>query len=390
MSPKSKKEYLKSIVPRYRKADRKQKKIILDEFCNVCGYHRKYAIKLLNNTLVRVIQKPKKNKKSGRRPKYNKKPIINALKKIWESSNYPCSKRLKFIIPIWIPHYETEFEFLSEENRSLVLKISPASIDRLLKPIRPKFNKRGLSTTKPGSLIKKRIPIQTNQWDETKPGFVEADTVAHCGSSTAGQYALTIDLVDIATGWTEQRAIWGKGQLTVKKQINHIEQALPFPLLGFDSDNGSEFLNYHLLHFFTERKRPVKFTRSRPYKHNDNAHVEQKNWSIIRQWLGYSRFDNPETVPLLNNLYTSEWRLYHNFFLPSVKLIDKKRIGSQIIKKHDDPRTPFQRLLASKHISNNIKHSLEKQFLSLNPFKLLSAIEKKLDLIFLSVSFDSK
>ena len=379
MSPQSKKEYLKSIVHRYKKANRKDKKNILDEFCNVCGYHRKYAIKLLNNTFARVNPKPKKQKKKGRRSVYNKKTIINALKEIWKASNFPCSKILKAIIPIWLPGYEETFSSLSCEDKKLILAISPATIDRLLKPIRPKINKRGLCTTKPGTLIKKRIPIQTNQWDESRPGFVESDTVAHCGSSTAGQYALTIDLVDIATGWTEQRAIWGKGQLGVRDNLAHIESTLPFPLLGFDSDNGSEFLNYHILRFYQNRKKPVKFTRSRPYYKNDNAHVEQKNWSIIRQELGYDRFDNPDIVPLLNELYCNEWRLYNNFFRPSVKLISKKRAAAKIIKKHDAPKTPHQRILESSYIAKSTKDALNAIFSLLNPFVLRKAIDAKTD-----------
>jgi hypothetical protein len=231
-------------------------------------------------------------------------------------------------------------------------------------------------------LLKKHIPIKTNQWDETRPGFLEADTVAHCGESMAGMFAFTLDCVDIATTWTEQRAVWGKGEAGVLQQIKDIEDSLPFPLLGFDSDNGSEFLNYHLLRHFHERKQPIQFTRSRPYHKNDNAHVEQKNWTHVRQWLGYQRFDNPGVIPLLNKLYTSEWRLYHNFFLPSVKLIEKKRIASRTIKRYDTPKTPYQRVMESTDISDEIKHSLENQFEKLNPFRLRRNMEKKLDKIF--------
>jgi 5S rRNA maturation endonuclease (ribonuclease M5) len=191
-------------------------------------------------------------------------------------------------------------------------------------------------------------------------------------------FAYTIDCVDIATGWSEQRAVWGKGETDVLEQIKQIEKSLPFPLLGFDCDNGGEFLNYHLLRHFAQRQRPVQFTRSRAYHKDDNAHVEQKNWTHVRQWLGYQRLDDPKMVPLLNNLYRQEWRLFHNFFCPSVKLLSKERIGSKTIKHHDRPKTPYQRILESPHISLKVKQNLSKQLEKLNPFVLRDAMEKRL------------
>ena len=311
MSPRSKKEYLDVVHPRYKHASKKDKAAILDEFCQVCGYHRKHAIRLLRK--YKRFTKPKPKKK-GRKPIYDKKALLKPLKKIWLKANLPCSKRLKAILPLWLPGYIQIHGMLPEKLINGLLSLSPATIDRFLKHTRIKYNKRGRSTTKPGTLLRKKIPISTNQWDESRPGFLEADTVAHCGESLAGMFAYTIDFVDIATGWTEQRAVWGKGEAGVLEQIKDVEQSLPFPLLGFDSDNGSEFLNYHLFRHFTERKRPVQFTRSRPYHKDDNAHVEQKNWTHVRQWLGYHRLSNRDVVPLLNNLYTQEWRLFHNFF----------------------------------------------------------------------------
>ncbi|MFQ5455869.1 MAG: integrase [Nitrospirota bacterium] len=293
----------------------------------------------------------------------------------------PCSKRLKVIIPLWLPFYAKEFEKLPSDTINLLHKISSATIDRLLKPVRIKYKTRGRCTTKPGTLLKKHIPIKTNQWDESRPEFIEADSVAHCGDTTSGQYALTIDAVDIATGWTEQRAIWGKGEADVLFQIKDIESKLPFVLLGFDCDNGSEFLNWHLLRHFSNRRSPIVFTRSRAYHKDDNSHVEQKNWTHVRQWLGYHRFDNPEIVPLLNELYTKEWRLFHNFFCPSVKLIQKKRVVSKTIKYYDNPKTPYQRVLESPYVNIHIKRSLKEQFDSLNPFKLRKSIENKLEKI---------
>jgi hypothetical protein len=195
-------------------------------------------------------------------------------------------------------------------------------------------------------------------------------------------FAYTIDCVDIATGWSEQRAVWGKGEAGVLEQIHHIEQSLPFCLLGFDCDNGSEFLNYHLVRHFTQRRRPIQFTRSRPYHKDDNAHVEQKNWTHVRQWLGYERLDDPRVVPLLNHLYTQEWRLFHNFFCPSAKLIAKQRVGSKTIKRYDQPKTPYQRVMESPHVPSCVKHNLSVHLETLNPFVLRKAMEEKLKQIF--------
>jgi len=379
MSPRSKREYVETIFLRYKNASRKEKTAILDEFCIVCGYHRKYAIRLLRR--FKRFTKPK-SKKRGRHPVYHKKEILKPLKKIWLTANLPCSKRLKAILPLWLPGYAQKFDNLSSEVTNALLTVSPATIDRILKPSRVHYKKRGRATTKPGTLLRKQIPIKTDQWDETRPGFLEADTVAHCGESLAGMFAYTIDCVDIATGWTEQRAVWGKGQTGVLEQIHHIEQSLPFPLLGFDCDNGSEFLNYHLMRHFTQRRQPVQFTRSRPYHKDDNAHIEQKNWTHIRQWLGYQRFDSPDVIPLLNTLYTKEWRLFHNFFCPSMKLFSKERVGSKTIKRHDPPKTPYQRIIESPHMPDDMKERLTTQLQSLNPFSLRQAMELKLKKIF--------
>ena len=379
MSSRSKREYLEAIYLRYRRASRKGKAVILDEFCATCGYHRKHAIRLLRK-FKRFI-KPK-HKKKGRKPLYNKEAIVKPLNRIWLAANLPCSKRLKAVIPLWLPGYIQNYGDLDKEVTDALLTISHATIDRLLGRVRVKYKGRGRSTTKPGTLLRKQIPIKTNQWDESRPGFLEADTVAHCGTSMAGMFAFTIDGVDIATGWTEQRAVWGKGEEGVMIQVKDIEQSLPFELLGFDCDNGSEFLNYHLLRHFTERKRPVQFTRSRAYHKDDNAHIEQKNWTHVRQWLGYHRFDNPVIVPLLNKLYTTEWRLFHNFFCPSVKLIAKERIASKTIKRYDIPKTPYQRIMESPYITDDVKHSLTIVFKKLNPFDLRKEIEDKLKKIF--------
>ncbi len=379
MSPQSKKEYLAAIVKRYKNASRSGKHLILDEFCAATGYHRKHAIRLLRG--FKRFTKPQP-KRRGPKPVYHSPELLKALKNIWLAANLPCSPRLKALLPLWLSSYAPTFGVLASQVLRDLERISVATIGRLLKPVRSQYKKRGRATTKPGTLLRKQIPLKTNQWDESRPGFLEADTVAHCGDSMAGMFAFTVDGVDIATGWTEQRAVWGKGESGVLEQVHHIEQSLPFPLLGFDCDNGGEFLNYHLFRHFTERKKPVQFTRSRAYHKDDNAHIEQKNWTHVRQWLGYDRLDNPKVVPLLNDLYTQEWRLFHNFFLPSVKLLAKERIASKTIRRYDPPKTPYQRVMESPLVTPAIKRELTAQLKTLNPFQLRAAIEMKLKKIF--------
>ena len=374
MSPVARKEYVQAIVARYQQAGRKEKGRILDEFCRICGYHRKHAIR----TLRPAKHRQPARRKPGRTSRYRTPAIMVVLHRVWQTAHYPCSKRLKAILGAWMAPYEQTFGRLAPWVKAAVARISPATIDRLLVQERLRVKRTGLSTTKPGTLLKQHIPIKTHQWDETRPGFLEADTVAHCGESMAGQFVLTLDLTDLATGWTEQRALWGKGERGVVEQLVSIEAALPFPILGFDCDNGTEFLQWHLVRYFQDRTTPVQFTRSRPYQKNDNAHVEQKNWTHVRQWLGYLRFERPRLVELLNDLYTTEWRLFLNCFLPSAKLQHKTRIHSQIIKVHDDPQTPYQRLLDSEHLPQRAKDHLTALYQTLNPFHLRQAIDAKI------------
>jgi hypothetical protein len=379
MSPGARMECVESIYLRYKKASRKEKTSILTEFCSTCGYHRKHAIRLLKN--FKRFTKPKP-KKRGAPSVYNKPSVTGPLERIWLAANLPCSKRMKAVIPLWLPGYVKEYGALALDVVKALYRISPPTIDRILKPLRAKYRLKGRCTTKPGTLLRKQIPIKTNQWDEFKPGFVEADTVAHCGDKIEGDYANTVDLVDIATGWTEQGASWGKGEIGVLAGLKDMESRIPFPILGFDADNGGEFINHHLMRHFSDRVRPVQFTRSRPYHSDDNAHVEQKNWTHVRQWFGYHRLDKRRIVEMMNDLYRSEWRLYHNFFQPSTKLIEKKVIASKTVKRYDSPKTPYERVLESKHVALSVKRALKEQFETLNPFQLRKAIELKLKKIF--------
>jgi hypothetical protein len=379
MSPRSKQEYLATIAARYQHAAGSEKTRLLDEVCVTCGYHRKHAIRRLNQPYR--IRKPASHKR-GKSSRYHAPEVLEPLKRIWLAANLPCSKRLKVLLPLWLPGYQQEFGSLGPAVQQALRTISAATIDRLLASTRTHYRGRGRSTTKPGTLLRKQIPIKTNQWDETRPGFLEADTVAHCGESLLGDFVYTINFVDIATGWTEQRAGWGKGETGVLQQIQDVEACLPFSLRGFDCDNGSEFLNYHLLRYFSQRHQPIQFTRSRPYHKNDNAHIEQKNWTQVRQWLGYHRFDNPAVVPLLNQLYTQEWNQFHNFFCPSVKLIEKQLVAGKTIKRYDIPKTPYQRILEAA-VPVSVKRRLQKQFKILNPFHLRKKMEQQLKIIFL-------
>ncbi len=375
MSQPSRREYLKKIRPRYQRAGRKHKQLILNEFCLNCGYERKYAIKLLNKPITCRKSPP------GPKATYGEAER-KVLAYLWRQTDYLCSKRLKTALPIWLPHYERHKGPIDPDVLKRLTRISPATIDRLLKPIRAKLKRRQRCGTRPGTLLRTQIPIRAEAWNVFVPGYLEADTVAHCGGSLAGSFIWSITYTDIFTGWTESRAVWNKGAEGVVMQTKKLEATLPFPILGFDCDNGSEFLNYHLVRYFTDRKNPVCFTRSRPYHKDDNAHVEQKNWMHVRQLFGYERFEHPELLERMNDLYQQEWSWFQNFFCPSMKLIHKERIKSRWVRKHDEPITPYQRLLKWKELSIDKRQELEKTYEQLDPIAIKAKIESKLKRIF--------
>jgi hypothetical protein len=370
----SKREYLLAIWERYQRVGRRFKSKILDEFCAVCGYTRKYAIDLLSHKRRRRRRKP------GPRRRYDGE-VLEPLKVIWQAAEQLCSKRLKAALPLWLPFYEQERGPLAEPVRQKLLQISAASIDRLLKKERAHYRGKGLCGTRPGGLLKHQIPIRTDNDDVDRPGFLEADTVAHCGNSLSGDFIWSITFTDIFCQWTENRATWNKGAEGVLGQVKDVEANLPFELLGFDVDNGSEFLCFHLWRYLLDRSRPVPLTRSRPYRKNDQAHVEQKNWTHVRQLLGYQRLEQPELVPLINELYRT-WGLLHNFFCPNLKLLSKTRKGAKTIRKYSPPQTPYQRLLETQHLNQEQKQKLQNQFQQLNPLQLKREIEQQLKLVF--------
>ncbi|MCS5709001.1 transposase family protein [Candidatus Berkiella cookevillensis] len=383
MGYQEKKSYLQAILLRYVNDDRSKKSAILNEFCAVCGYNRKYAIQLLKKKPV------KEKKRAGPKPVYDKPALLEPLKQIWFTADQPCGKRLKPIIKLWLPSYESTYGSLAPEIRHRLLSISPATIDRLLKPIRATNKLKGRCTTKPGSLLKSHIQIQFSHWDITRPGYVEADTVAHCGDSVAGRFAWSLTVTDIFTGWTENRAMWNKEGGSVYERISDIEKVLPFEVLGFDCDNGGEFINHALHDYFTKREKPVQFTRSRPYKKNDNAHVEQKNWTHVRNLFGYDRLDKKKTVVLMNDLYRNEWSLLQNHFMPSMKLKSKERIGAKYKKQYEPAKTPYERVLESDSVADTTKEKLQAIHAALNPFTLKKIIETKLVEIFKHIKVSS-
>jgi hypothetical protein len=301
---------------------------------------------------------------------------------IWLATDQLCSKRLKVALPLWLPYHEQLHGPLDPDLRTKLLAVSPATLDRLLRPIRARYGGKGLGGTKPGSLLRQHIPIRTTSLDLTVPGHLEADAVAHGGRSLAGDFVWSLTFTDIASTWTENGAVWNRGARDVLDQVRQLEQRLPFPILSFDSDNGAEFLNHHLWRYFFDRAQPVAFVRSRPYHKNDQAHVEQKNWTHVRQLLGYERFGDPAVVAWINELYRTAWDPLQNFFCPSMKLAEKKRVGARYVKKHDVPQTPYQRLLASPAVSTAAKAQLQQQFATLNPFVLKKEVERKLKIIF--------
>jgi hypothetical protein len=364
-------EALERLKQRYQQRGRKGKSRLLDEFCEHYGYERKYAIKLLRGTLLT----PKGRVRPG--PARTYEPILEIVERVWRSAEQPCGKRLAPALELWLPHYARHYGRLLPCQKKLLEEVSPATLDRLLTESKSR-TLRGLCGTRPGTLLRRQIPIQGEVWDEKRPGFMEADSVAHCGSSLAGSFIWSLVYTCLASTWTEGRAVWNKGSHGVLEQTKDVEKSLPFAIRGFDFDNGSEWLNWTLIRYLQVRPQPIRLTRSRPYHKDDNAHVEQKNWMWPRQLLGYNRLEDPACVELINTLYKETWGPLHNFFLPSMKLKSKQREGSHWVRKHDQPQTAYQRLLSSQSLSSKQRRRLRDWYLSLDPFTLATQVEAQL------------
>jgi hypothetical protein len=372
MSQELKKEALVKLQARYGRRSREGKSRMLDELCEDYKYERKYAIKLLGGHLPVPSGRPR----PGPEPRYAEiEPVVRT---IWLAAEQPCGKLLAPVLKQWLPYYESRYEKLPGRQRKLVNQISPATLDRLLEQARMRHPGRGRCGTKPGSLLKTQIPIRTGTWDLTKPGFIEADSVAHCGGSLAGDFIWSLTYTDIFSAWTEGRAVWNKGAAGVVAATEDVERDLPFELLGLDSDNGSEFLNHHLWDYLAKRKKPVEFTRSRPYHKNDNAHVEQKNWMWPRQLLGYGRLEDQRVVGLISSLYKEIWGPLHNFFIPCLKLKEKWREGSHWKKRYELPQTAYERLKIPGRLSRERRKQLRDEYETLNPFDLKDRMESRL------------
>lgn len=367
MSRKSRDELLAAIYPQYLEANRAERKALRNSFVLATGYGRKYAIRLLERGPKRVTQPKTKSSK------YNSE-VRQALIALWKVGNQICSKPLIPFLPTLIVTMEKAGHLtLSAQVKEKLLQISPATADRLLKEEKRKQVK-GKSTTRPGTLLKKHIPIRTfSDWDELRPGFFEADLVAHCGGNISGQFLHTLTMTDIATGWTELQSLQRKGAAEVLNALVCVKSVLPFPMLGFDTDNGCEFINEDVFRFCGKHK--INFTRSRAYRKNDQAHVEEKNGSIVRRIVGYDRFEGNESFHILYRLYRLV-RLYTNFFQPSMKLTSKFREGARVQRKYDVALTPCQRVLQSKFVSKELKQKLLSQFEQQDPLYLLKEIER--------------
>ncbi len=358
---------------RYQKASKKKKGAILDEFVALTGYDRCYASYLLknhgrklrlNNKII-VVEDIRKRHKRQRQKTYGE-DVLKPLRRIWAIMDCICGKRLrpmlKEVLSVLRKHKELK---VSSEIREKLLRISASTIDRLLKPERKKYQLKGRSLTKPGTLMKHQIPIRTfSEWDEQRPGFVEIDLVGHEGGNSHGDFIQTLNVTDVYTGWTEMQAVKNKAEIWVFAALKDIRTRLPFDLLGIDSDNGGEFINNHLVRFCQEKK--ITFTRARSYRKNDNCYIEQKNYTVVRRYVGYARYDTEAAQKLLNEMY-GYLRLYVNFFQPVMKLIQKTPIGSKVRKKYDKPQTPHQRVLASLLVPETMKQPLREQYAQLNP-----------------------
>lgn len=374
-----KKKVAIQLKSRYQKASKKQKGSILAEFIEITGYNHSYAARILRSSTSKLAAKQSRSTARVRPRKYDAR-VQSALLYLWKLLDYLCGKRLAPMLPRIIDHLELHAELtLAPEIRAKLLTISAATIDRLLGPVRRKLQIKGRSHTKPGTLLKHQIPIRTfAEWNDARPGFLEIDLVGHDGGIPSGEFLFTLDATDVATGWTETAAVRNKAQVHVLAALQQIRDRLPFPLLGIDSDNGSEFINAHFLRYCKTEQ--LTFTRGRAGRKNDGCFVEQKNYSIIRQAVGYARFGSSYQQDLLNKLYLL-LRLRTNFFQPSMKLLAKTRIGSHVKKTYDTPITPFQRVLNSPLVEDICKDNLRKVYESVNLVALarnISAIQAKL------------
>lgn len=369
MTPASVRDYLATVRSRYTVASRPLKHQILDELCATTGYTRKGAIRALNHPPISTLED-----RRGR-PIVYPPAVRSALAALWEAAGYPWSHRLKAMLPLWLPWAASRFT-LSAEARRRLEAMSPRTMDRVLHDRRQALQRRLYGRTKPGTLLKHHIPLRTDRWDVAVPGFTEIDLVSHAGAMDEGECLFSLNLTDIHTTWVETRAVHGKTQRAICAALDEMRQALPFPLRGIDSDNGSEFINDQLWRYC--RQHQIQFTRGRPYKKDDNAHIEQKNWTHVRKLLGWDRYATAEALTLINQFYREDLRLMMNLFQPSVKLQRRVRVGSRVRRLYDPPRTPLDRALASDSTDRQQLQRLLALRQRLDPFALAERIDQRL------------
>ena len=374
MGKEQRRQYLASVHRRYRRAGRHGRARLLDEFCEDSGYHRKYAIRLLNGPPPDLVPK-----KRGPRGVFYGKRVVQALIEIWTAAGYPWSLRLKALLPVWLPKLRNRLG-ITPAIEAQILKISARQIDRRLKDHKRQAKRRLYGRTKPGTLLKHQIPIKTEHWDVKTPGFSEVDLVSHSGSKSDGDFIHSMNLTDILTTWVETRAVMGKGEAGVVAAIDDIRNNLPFALVGVDSDNGSEFVNHHLLRYC--KANDIQLTRGRPYKKDDNAHIEQKNWTHVRKLLGYVRYDTRTALDAINDLYKGDLRLLQNLFLPSVKLLRKERVGSKVRRHYDKARTPLDRVIECANVNPIMVERLKALRAQLDPFALSASVDRQIERIY--------
>lgn len=368
----SRRELMESIANRYRQAAKAAKTRILDEVCAATGLNRKYAITRIN--LIET-SRPTGRRVPRKRDRIYGREVLRVVENVWEEAGYPWSARLKVILRLWLPAIRKHYA-MTRPLEAQLLRISPRTIDRALRGKKRELRRRLYGRTRPGTLLRNQIPIKCEHWDVHEAGHLELDTVSHCGGRGEGLYAYSLNLTDIASTWVETLSVLGKGEVGIVEAFSEIREALPFKLLDIDSDNGSEFINHHLYRYCDSGD--IGFTRGRPYKKDDNAHIEQKNWTHVRKLIGWDRYESPAAVAALNDLYRHELRLYLNLFQPSVKLIRTERRGSRRIRRYDEPRTPLDRLVGMPGADRQKVEGLLHLRSQLDPFVLSRIIQKKL------------
>lgn len=372
VGPQARGEYVARMRDRYSGATRAVRSQLISEVVAVTGYHRKAVIRLL-----RRPARPGPRRRRGRPRRYGP-AVVRVLRGVWVAAGYPWAVRLQALLPLWLPHVRQRWRVSPAVERQ-VGQISARQIDRLLQADKRQVRRRRYGRTKPGTLLKHQVPLRTDRWDVTVPGFTEADLVAHSGDRADGDFAYTVNQTDIVTTWVETQAVLGKSQVRVQQALEAMRQRFPFGLLGIDTDNGSEFLNAHLVKYC--RGLDIQFTRGRPYKKDDNAHIEQKNWTHVRKLIGYERYDTDAAVAALNAVY-AELRLFQNLFLPTVKLVRKERVGARVRRRYDAPHTPLDRVRACPEVDRARVAALVALRARLDPFVLSARIDRLLERVY--------